>query len=142
MHLLDLLHDYQHLRAKGLLVSLEPHEASRLDGLTELLRGDTAEGGRRKTPRFGFPRPLPVTIAPRGSEGFLPAKLREIGAEGAALELEHPLPGGRALILYFDDEERGLRFELPAVVVWQAGGHAGVRFEGMPTRRDLGVQAA
>lgn len=135
MHLLDLLHDYQHLRAKADLVSLAPHEVVRLDGLTQLLRGDAE--GRRKTPRFGFPRALPVTIAPRGSEGFVPAKLREIGAEGAALELERPLPEGRTLILYFDDEERGLRFEMPAVVVWQAGGHAGIRFEGMPTRRDL-----
>ncbi len=141
MHLLDLLHDYQHLRTKSHLVALAPHEAVRLDGLTQLLRGDTENGGRRKTPRFGFPRALPVTIAPRGSEGFVPAKLREIGAEGAALELERPLPEGRTLILYFDDEERGLRFEMPAVVVWQAGGHAGIRFEGMPARRER-VRAA
>jgi len=136
MHLLDLLHDYQHLRAKSRLVPLTPPEAVRLDGLTQLLRGEPDSGGRRKTPRFGFPRPLPVTIAPRGSDGFAAAKLREIGAEGAALELERPLPEGRTLILYFDDDERGLRFEMPAVVVWQAGGHAGIRFAGMPTRRD------
>jgi len=141
MHLLDLLHDYQHLRAKAQLVSLAPAEAMRLEGLSELLRGQPADG-RRKTPRFGFPKPLPVTIAPRGGDGFVVAGLREIGAEGAALVLEVALPEGRPLILYFDDEDRGLRFELPAVVVWQAGGHAGVRFEGMPSRRPIGVQAA
>lgn len=141
MHLLDLLHDYQHLRAKARLVSLAEAEVSRLDGLTQLLHGD--EGSeRRKTPRFGFPRSLPVTIATRGSEGFMSAKLREIGAEGAALDLEHPLPDGKTLILYFDDDERGLRYEMPAVIVWQAGGHAGIRFEGMPNRRKLGVRAA
>lgn len=142
MHLLDLLHDYQHLRAKAELVSLDPREAVRLDGLTELLHGENVEGGRRKAPRFGFPRPLPVTIAPRGSDGFMVAKMRELGADGAALNVEVALPEGQPLILYYDDEERGLRFELPAVVVWQAGGHAGIRFEGMPTRRELGVQAA
>jgi hypothetical protein len=142
MHLLDLLHDYQHLRAKADLVSLAPQEAVRLEGLSELLRGDEADEGRRQAPRFGFPRPLPVTIAPRGSDGFIVAGLREIGFAGAALTLEVALPEGRPLILYFDDDERGLRYELPAVVVWQAGGHAGIRFEGMPTRRDLGVQAA
>ncbi len=142
MHLLDLLHDYQHLRAKAQLVSLEPPESVRLEGLTQLLRGERVDEGRRKAPRFGFPRPLPVTIAPRGSDGFVVAKMREIGAEGAALTLEVALPEGRELILYYDDEERGLRFELPAVIVWQAGGHAGIRFQGMPTRRQLGVQAA
>ena len=143
MQLFDLLHDYQHLRAKESLVPLEPAEAARLEGLERLLCGECEEDERRVAPRFGFPRPLPVQIAPRGSQGFLAARLREIGAQGAALEVAMPLPEGR-LILYFDDVPRRLRYEMPAVLVWQAGGHAGIRFEGMPARRsgNEGNQAA
>ena len=144
MQLFDLLHDYQHLRAKQRLVSLEPAEAAKLDGLETLLGGGPVTDERRRATRFGFPRSLPVHVAPRGHGGFIPAGLRELGAEGASLDLEARLRAGQKLIVFFDDEERGLRFEMPAVLVWQHRGQAGIRFEGMPARRKRSdsIQAA
>ena len=137
MQLFDLLHDYQHLRAKAALVALEPSEAVRLEGLEALLGGGPAHDERRRATRFGFPRALPVHVVPKGHGGFVPAQLRELGAEGASLFLDEPLTQDERVLLCFDDEERSLRFEMPAVLVWQHDGQAGIRFEGMPARRKL-----
>ena len=114
MQLFDLLHDYQHLRAKAALVALEPSEAVRLEGLEALLGGGPAHDERRRATRFGFPRALPVHVVPKGHGGFVPAQLRELGAEGASLFLDEPLAQGERVLLCFDDEERSLRFEMPA----------------------------
>ena len=137
MNLFDLLHEYQHLRAKAGLVELEESERKRWQHLSNLM--GNVPGDRRRSPRFGFQRPLPVLLIAGAGEGFQRAKLREVGVEGAALELDSTgvtritVP----LLLLVDDEARGLRFELPALVAWQTDSMIGLRFEGMPRKRAL-----
>jgi hypothetical protein len=64
------------------------------------------------------------------------AELLDLGAGGCRIEVAEQLPRGTVVTPCFVHAERGLRYEIPAVVVWVEGRRtAGLRFVGKAERR-------
>jgi len=133
---IDIVHDFQLLEARARmgLPLYEQEEAAR-SGLVALLRGeDGGDSGKREWPRVH----APMMARFSESRGFGMGRLHDISAGGLCLRTATPPALGAELLVYLDNADQGLRYVLPARVVWRRSGTAlGAAFEGMPSRVTL-----
>ncbi|MCS6797237.1 MAG: hypothetical protein NZ898_01685 [Myxococcota bacterium] len=130
MSLLDIVYEYQMLRARGDLSGppLDESERARLRGLTSLLRGESLDGAAPPSAEG----PLPVQFTVPG--GFGSGQVRALGADGLIVESARTLSPGTRTVLRATDVRLGQEYVFPCRVVWTNGPAMGMAFDGLPAR--------
>ena len=130
MHIFDLVHDLQRLRAKGALVPLDPAEQTQLEELTNLVVG-ACDDDDDEPSLIRLLRPLPCFLAlpPRG---FVHAELRTIGSEGLILGTAAELTVGDRVLVHLD--AFGARYTFPCRIELHTALGLVVTFDGVPRR--------
>jgi hypothetical protein len=132
MSLLDVVYEYQLLRAKmeTLDIPLDDGERARLVGLASLLRGEDLEGPGVNMPRVAGPMPVQFTVP----GGFAAGEIRAVGGEGFAVGTTRPPAVGMRTIVRVAEPRAGHEYVFPCRIVWTNGPMMGLAFDGVPTR--------
>lgn len=130
MHVFDIVHDLQRLRAKSALVPLDAAEQARLDELTRLVVGAGDEDDDEPS-LIRLLRPLPCHLA-LPLRGFVEAELRTIGSEGLILGTDEALAPGESVLVHVD--AFGARYTFPCRVDLHTALGLVVTFDGVPRR--------
>lgn len=130
MHIFDLIHDLQLLRAKSAMVPLEDAESAELAALTRRLCGE--EGTEEETTLIRMLRPMPVQLVVSG-RGFVDARLRVLSGEGFTIQCEqHELQPGESILVRIELEQ--VSYTFPCVVVSPSALGWMTHFAGLPNR--------
>ena len=112
MHIFDLIHDLQLLRAKSAMVPLDDAESARLAALT---RRVCADGDEEESTLIRMLRPMPVQLVVSG-RGFVAARLRVLSGEGFTIQCDqHELQPGESILVRIELEQ--VSYTFPCVVV-------------------------
>jgi len=129
MHVFDLVHELQRLRAKGALVPLDAAERAQLETLTGLVAGACDEDDEPSLIRLLRPLPCHLALPLRG---FVDAELRTIGAEGLILGTDEALTPGDRVLVHVD--AFGAHYTFPCRVDLHTALGVVLSFDGVPRR--------
>lgn len=129
MHIFDLLHDLQLLRAKSAMVPLDDVESTQLANLTLRVCGD---GSEDETTLIRMLRPMPVQLVVSG-RGFVNARLRVLSGDGFTIQCEeHELTPGENILVRIELEQVVYTFPCTITTLMALGWTA--HFVGLPNR--------